>query len=72
MGNISVLYLCNHQQSCGGAPSCGLYCKHTSKNGTAANPETVKLFEKFMETFEIDILENHTVRFVEKEAPKNA
>ena len=70
--NITIAYLCNRTQSCHDAPDCGLECRYTRKKDVAANPETVKLFEKFLETFEIDILENNTVSFVEKEAPKNA
>lgn len=68
INEIMPLYICNRTPECSASPTCGEdECNHTTSPFSAANRESVEVFNKFAELFYVYVDDMGRLNCVEKD-----
>ena len=67
---IQSVYICDRKQGCSqDNPICGIECKHSNSSEHAVNKESVDIYEKFINRFDVEVDATGHVIFFEREVP---
>lgn len=66
---IQSVYICDRQKRCVNSSICGNLCKHSNSSEHAVHKDSVDIYEKFINRFEVEVDANGHVIFFEREVP---
>lgn len=66
---IQAIYICDRQKGCVNSPICGNLCKHSNSSEHAIHKDSVDIYEKFINRFDVSIDDRGHLIFAEREVP---